>query len=111
MKKDRNAMAIAGFVLTLCALSLFAAAFLCLIGVMLTPFLSVIFGEAAGLIAIFGIVLCGIGHHRSYRETMNGGGMALTGIVLGTIVVTMVLMIAALMILNWALALNLPISF
>ena len=76
MDKKVNGMAIAGFVLSMCAVPLLTVAFLCLIGVMLIPFLAVIFGEAACLIAIGGIVLSAIGVYRSYSEDFGGAGMS-----------------------------------
>ena len=102
MKKEKNGMAIAGFVLCVSAVPMLVAGFLCLIRVMLTAFVGVVFGEAAGLTAIFGIALSGIGHHRSYRENMGGGGLALAGLLSGTVVVTLTLAVAAALIVGWA---------
>lgn len=102
MKKEKNGMAIAGFTLCACSVLMLAAGFLCVIRVMLTAFVGVVFGEAAGLTAIFGIALSGIGHHRSYREDMGGGGLALAGLLTGTVIVTLTLAVAAAMIVAWA---------
>lgn len=102
MEERKNGMAIAGFVLSVSSVPALAAGFLCLIRVMLTPFLSVIFGEMAGMVAIFGIVLSAIGHSRSYQEDMGGGGFALAGLLTGTVTVTLTLALAALMIVAWA---------
>lgn len=102
MDRQKNGMAIAGFALCASAAALLVTAFLCLIGLMLTGFVGVIFGEAAGLTAIFGISLSGIGQCRSYREDMGGGGMALAGLLTGTVVVTLTLAGAAAMIVSWA---------
>lgn len=108
MDKKVNGMAIAGFVLSLSAVPLLAAAFLCLIGMMLIPFLSVIFGEAACLIAIGGIVLSAIGVYRSYGDEGCGAGMSLAGLVVGTVVVTLVLAVVALLIVDGFTAIQLP---
>jgi len=98
MKKINNGFALAGFVVSVCSVPLFAAAFLCLIGVMLIPFLTVIFGEMAGMLAIFGICLSAIGVHHSYREDVRGAGFSLAGLVTGTVILTLVLAVTALLI-------------
>lgn len=102
MEKQKNGMAIAGFALCASAVPLLAAGFLCVIQVILTQFVGVIFGEAAGLIAVFGIVLSGIGLHRSYREDMGGAGFSVAGLIVGTVIVTLTLSIAAFMVTEWA---------
>lgn len=103
MKKTRNSMALAGFILCACSVPLFAAAFLCLINVMLIPFLGVVFGEAAGMLAIFGICLSAIGVHRSYQENTGGAGFALAGLVTGTVILTLVLAITSILCSNLSL--------
>jgi len=98
MKKINNGFALAGFIVSVCSAPLLAAAFLCLIGVMLIPFMSVILGEMAGMLAVFGICLSAIGVRRSYQDETNGAGFSLAGLVTGTVVVTLVLAITALLI-------------
>lgn len=98
MKKINNGFALTGFIVSVCSVPLLAAAFLCLIGVMLIPFMSVILGEMAGMLAAFGVCLSAIGVRRSYQEEMGGAGFSLTGLVTGTVVITLVLAITALLI-------------
>ena len=98
MKKTNNPMALSGFIVSVCAAPLFAAAFLSLIGLILIPFMSVVFGEMAGMLAIFGICLSSIGVRHSYRENVGGAGFALAGLLTGTVIITLVLAITALLI-------------
>lgn len=99
MKKMHNAMALSGFILSVCSVPLFAAAFLALIGLILIPFMSVVFGEMAALLAIFGICLSAIGVRLSYREGMGGAGFSIAGLITGTVVLTLVLAFTALLII------------
>ena len=98
MKKTNNPMALAGFIVSVCSVPLFAAGFLCLIGVMLIPFMAIVFGEMAGMLAVFGICLSAVGVRHSYREENGGAGFALAGLLTGTVIVTLVLAFAALLI-------------
>ena len=98
MKKEQNGMAVAGFILSMLSLPLFITGFLCMLGVILYPFLALVFGEAAGLIALFGIVLSAIGNGRSYGDNVAGAGLSIAGLLLGTMVLTLVLSVTALWI-------------
>lgn len=98
MKKINNTLALSGFVVSVCSAPLFAAAFLSLIGVMLIPFMSIVFGEMAGMLAIFGICLSAIGVRHSYRDDIGGAGFALAGLLTGAVVITLVLAFATLLI-------------
>lgn len=96
MPKERNGMALAGFLLSLLSVPLFVTGFLCMLQLCLFPFMAVIFGEAAGLIALFGIVLSAIGNRRSYGDNMGGAGLSLVGLLVGTVVLTLTLSVVAL---------------
>ena len=72
----KNGLAIAGFVVSLCAAGLFAAALLCLMGVMLYPCIGLLFGGMAFSTAITGVALSGVGDHRSRRPEARGAGFA-----------------------------------
>ena len=91
MMKERNGMATAGFVLSLCSIPLFVSGLLCLIGVMLNTLIGLVFGAAAGVTAVSGIVFSAIGNHKSYEEGVCGTGLSLAGLLAGTIVLTLVL--------------------
>ena len=94
----KNGLAIAGFVVSLCAAGLFAAALLCLMGVMLYPCIGLLFGGMAFSPAIPGVALSGVGDHRSRRPEARGAGFAVAGLIVGTVALTLVLAVAALMI-------------
>ena len=98
MEREKNGMATAGFVVSMVSLPLLVLALLCLAGVFLKPFLAVIFGEAAGFTALFGIALSGVGSHRSYQENTAGAGFSLAGLLTGTVVLTLVLAVTVLWI-------------
>ncbi|HIS86470.1 MAG TPA: hypothetical protein IAB50_12960 [Candidatus Faecivicinus avistercoris] len=104
MEEKRNGMAVAGFVLALCSAGLFAAGLLCLIGVMLTTFLSFVFGGMAGVAALLAIVFSAIGNYKARGEA-GGAGLSMAGLILGTMVVTLVLAMTALLIVAAATAL------
>ncbi len=97
MEKTANGMAIAGFVLAVCAAGLFAAGLLCLIGVMLTALLSFVFGGMAGIAAILAIVFSAIGNYKAHGDA-GGAGLSMAGLILGTVAATLVLAMAALLI-------------
>ena len=107
MDREKNGMAVAGFMLSTISLPLFVVAFLCMIQVLLFPFMAVIFGEAAGLIAVFGIVLSAIGNARSYNENTRGAGLSIAGLLVGTVVLTLVLSATALWISTTAMGFTL----
>ena len=98
MKLDKNSMAIAGCIMSICSVPLFAAGFLCLIGVMLSPTLALVFGTLAGAVGAAGVVVSGIGCYRSYSVEMRGAGFSIAGLIIGTMVLTLVLAIMTLMI-------------
>jgi len=99
---ERNGMALAGFVVSVSAVLLFAAGFLCLIGVMLTTFLGFVFGGAAGIAAMTGLALSSIGVKRSYGDC-GGAAFALAGLVTNTFALTLVLAMTALLIVAAAI--------
>lgn len=99
---ERNGMALAGFVVTVCAVLLFAAGFLCVIGVMLNTLIGFIFGGAAGLAALTGLALSGIGMKRAFSDSC-GAGFALAGLITGTFALTLVLAMTALLIVAAAI--------
>ena len=82
MEKNSNGMALAGFILSLCSAPLFAAGFLCLIGVMLAPCLSLVFGTLAGSVAAMGVALSGIGNYRSHKPDTTGAGFSVAGMII-----------------------------
>ena len=94
----KNGLAIAGFVVSLCAAGLFAAALLCLMGVMLYPCIGLLFGGMAFSTAITGVALSGVGDHRSRRPEARGAGFAVAGLIVGTVALTLTLAVAALLI-------------
>lgn len=105
MDKRRNGMAVAGFVLALCSAGLFAAALLCLIGVMLATSLSFAFGGMAGVAATLAIVFSAIGCYKG-RGGAGGSGLSMAGLILGTMALTLTLAMAALLIVAAAVALG-----
>ena len=98
MIKERNGMAVAGFIFSLCGLPLFAAGLLCLIGLMLNTLIGLVFGAMAGVTAVTGIIFSAIGHHKSYEEGVRGAGMSLAGLLTGAVVLTLVLASLALLL-------------
>lgn len=104
MKSERNGMAVAGFVLSVCAVLLFATGLLCLIGVMLTTFLSFVFGGMAGITAIIGITFSGIGNFKARSLNAHGAGLSMAGLIVGTMVITLVLAMIALLVVAAAIA-------
>ena len=107
MKQESNGMAVTGFLLSILSVPLFVAGFLCMLGVMLFPFMAVVFGEAAGLIALFGIVLSAIGNAHSYGDNVGGAGLSVAGLLIGTMVLTLVLSVTALWITTSAMGIEL----
>lgn len=101
MQKKFNGLALSGFVLSLSAALPFAAALLCLLGVMFGPTMALVFGELSGVVAAFGVAHSAIGVRLSYREDCGGAGFALAGLVIGTAFVAFVLTFAAIFIVQY----------
>ena len=106
MPKEKNSLAVAGFILSILSLGLYVAAFLCAIEILLFPFMAVILGKAAGIIAMFGIIFSAIGNGKSYKDGVSGAGLSLVGLLLGVLVLTLVLSSVAL----WVVTANMGVQ-
>jgi len=104
MRNEKNGLALAGFAVSVASVGLFAAGLLCLIGVMLTASMSFVFGGAAAAASATGIVLSGVGHYRSYEDGVGGAAFSLAGLLAGTVGLTLVLVMTALMIVAAVIA-------
>ena len=98
MRGEENGLALTGFVLSLCSAGLYAAGLLCLMGVMLSRLLSFAFGGMAGAMAVTAVVLSGIGNYRSHGDGIRGAGFSVAGLIIGTMVITLVLSAVAMLV-------------
>ncbi len=100
MERKNNPSAVAGFVLAMCAIPLLAAGWLCLSGVMLSPLIALVFGTMAGMLAAFGIALGGVGLYLAFNPDVRGAGFAIAALTSGAAILAIVLVFAALLILD-----------
>lgn len=100
-RKGINGLAISGFVISLSAGALFAAALLCQLGVMLGPLSALAFGVLAGAAAACGTAHSAVAIGLCLRRGDRGAGFALAGLAVGTVFLALVLAFAGMFIVEY----------
>ena len=91
MRNKGNGLAVAGFVVAVCAALMFAGAMVCLVGGRAAMVWSMIVNGLAGAAAVAALVFSGIGNGKSRAQGVGGAGLSMAGLLVATSALTLVI--------------------